>query len=80
VIEVVSARSEYRDYVEKLKEYRDLGVKEYWIVDAEKRQIVVARSSSKRTIQPPQTYRTRLLPGFELDIARVFAPAEAADE
>ena len=32
-----------RDYVEKREEYLALGVKEYWIVDAGKQQIVILR-------------------------------------
>src|SRR5439155_15693987 len=34
VIEVVSAESQHRDYVEKREEYWKFGVREYWIIDA----------------------------------------------
>ena len=55
------------------------GVKEYWIVDAEKRVMVVMRRSRGRwaetTVKPPAIYRPRLLPGFEFSIDDVFKSA-----
>lgn len=41
VIEVVSPSSKPRDYMTKLFKYRTAGVREYWIVDPEKRRIMV---------------------------------------
>src|SRR5438105_4024 len=38
VIEVVSIGSELRDYQEKPDEYLRFGVKEYWIIDAEREE------------------------------------------
>ena len=83
VIEVVSPSSEERDYVLKREEYLQFGVREYWIVDAEREEVLVLRRRGKqwledRVVKPPEIYRTRLLPGFEFDCARVFAAAEAA--
>jgi len=43
VIEVVSESSRDRDYTEKRDEYRTLGVKEYWIVDAKLKKVLVLR-------------------------------------
>lgn len=81
VAEVVSPGSEQRDYVEKREEYLRFGIQEYWIVDANRRAILVLRRSGgrwkERAVQPPETYRTRLLPGFELSSEAVF---QAADE
>jgi Uma2 family endonuclease len=84
VIEVVSASSAKRDYEEKPEEYLAFGVREYWIVDNEKSQMTVLRRSggrwSPRTVKEHERYKTRLLPGFELDLAAVFAAArDAAD-
>lgn len=80
VIEVVSPSSRKRDYDEKPEEYLQVGVKEYWIVDEERGEVVVLRRSRGRwarsVVRPPETYKTRLLPGFELDIAAVFAAAK----
>lgn len=41
VIEIVSPGSKSRDYMTKLFKYRIAGVREYWIVDAEKQRIMV---------------------------------------
>jgi len=41
VMEVVSPSSKPRDYMEKLFKYRMAGVREYWIVDSEKKMITV---------------------------------------
>jgi Uma2 family endonuclease len=82
LIEIVSAGSEYRDYVEKREEYWKFGVREYWIIDAYRRELLVLRRGkgdwAEHHIRPPKVYKTRLLPGFEFDIAAVFAAAEAA--
>ncbi len=43
VIEIVSLSSRRMDYYIKLFKYRDAGVREYWIVDPAKQQIVVYR-------------------------------------
>lgn len=79
VIEVVSRSSVQRDYVEKREEYLQFGVLEYWIVDADKGQMLVLQRSrgtwAERTVQPPQLYQTRLLPGLEFACEAVFAAA-----
>ncbi len=41
IIEIVSPSSKQIDYLIKLFKYRNAGVKEYWIVDAEKNRITV---------------------------------------
>ena len=40
VIEVVSDRSSKRDYEEKPDEYLMFGVREYWIVDADRKELL----------------------------------------
>ena len=45
LIEVVSSGSKRRDYKEKPDEYLRFGVREYWIIDAEKREMLVLRRS-----------------------------------
>jgi Uma2 family endonuclease len=82
VIEVVSPGSQQRDYVEKRDEYLRFGVKEYWIVDADRREVLVLRRVGgrwkERTLRPPEVYRTSLLPDFELDCEQVFQAADQA--
>jgi hypothetical protein len=80
VIEVVSASSEYRDYHEKPPEYLAFGVREYWIIDADKEEVLVLRRRGKRwterVLGPMDVYQTPLLPGFEFACAPVFAAAD----
>jgi Uma2 family endonuclease len=77
VIEVISAGSEQRDYVEKREEYLRFGVQEYWIVDAERQQMLVLRRSAGRWVErifhPTDVYRTHLLPGLEFACGPVLA-------
>jgi Uma2 family endonuclease len=82
VIEVVSPRSRVRDYEEKPEEYLRCGVKEYWIVDADVRELTVLQRSrgrwKKTTVTPPGIHRTRLLPGLSFSIEAVFNAARMA--
>ena len=83
-IEIVSLGSEQRDYNEKPNEYLRFGVREYWIIDADKEKMLVFRRSGdrwvRRTIRPGEIYRTRLLPGFAFDCGAVFAAARKVGE
>ena len=76
-VEVVSPRSKKRDYVEKREEYLALGIKEYWIVDGGKQQIMALRRVrgkwNERLLTPGETYQTKLLPGFNLHGREVFS-------
>jgi Putative restriction endonuclease len=79
VVEVVSPGSEDRDYVEKRQEYLVFGVREYWVVDADRGQVLILRRSRgrwvERVLRPGDEYRTRLLPGLRFDPAPVLAAA-----
>ena len=84
VIEVVSESSSDRDYTEKRDEYWTLGVKEYWIVDAERQQVLVLRRGrsqwTEKTLGPTDACETKLLSGFTLPCKDVFqAGGEAAE-
>ncbi len=85
--EFVSAgkRDRKRDYEMKRDEYMKAGVQEYWIFDRFHRTLTVFTrvkgKTRKRVFAEDQVYRTDLLPGFELPLARLFALADAwADE
>lgn len=41
MIEIISPASRRHDQVRKYRKYRDAGVKEYWIVDPEKKKVIV---------------------------------------
>ena len=79
VIEVVSPSSRDRDYTEKRDDYWTLGVKEYWIVDAELQQVLILRRGksdwSEKTLGPAETCETKLLPGFKLPCREIFEAA-----
>lgn len=81
-IEIVSPGSEERDYVLKREEYLDAGVREYWVVNAERKEVLVLRRVgarwSEKFVRPPAIYRPRLFPGLELDCAAVFRAADEA--
>ena len=83
-IEVVSPGSEQRDYEEKPQEYLRFGVREYWILDADKEEMLVHTRSGnkweKRVIRSGEMYRPRWLPGFEFDCGLVFAAASKVGE
>ncbi len=81
IVEFVSKckRDRERDYETKRDEYEALDVQEYWIIDRfEKTMTVHLRVDGKfkkKVIRATQTYRTPLLPGFELPLARLLEVA-----
>ncbi len=85
VIEIVSGRKRdyLRDYEVKAREYREVGGREYWIIDRFRRMMAVNRygpdGGTTVIVAEPETYRTDLLPGFELPLARLLSRADAWD-
>ncbi len=81
VMEVVSPGSEQRDYDDKRQEYLLFGVREYWIIDFGREEVLVLRRRggrwTERVVRPPERYATKTLPGFEFDCGAVFAAARA---
>src|SRR5207249_8671231 len=75
-----SKRDWQRDYVEKSQEYREIGISEYWIFDRFRRTLTVFRGTletpEKVVVQENEIYRTPLLPGFELPLAKLLAVAD----
>jgi Uma2 family endonuclease len=86
IVEFVSSgkRDRIRDYQEKRDEYLALGVRECWVIDRFQRTMTVFKGIGEkikaRTIHEKQTYVTRLLPGFELPLARLLAVADACPD
>lgn len=76
VIEVVSPGFKSRDYREKPEEYLAFGIKKYWVVDADRREMLVHRRSRgewvKKTVRSPAVYKTPLFPGLEFATESVF--------
>jgi Uma2 family endonuclease len=77
VVEVVSKSSIERDYEVKPGEYLVFGIDEYWIVDGLKLQMTVHtrwRGRWKtRVLKSTQKCSPLCLPGFTLELKRVFA-------
>jgi Uma2 family endonuclease len=69
-----------RDYVVKRAEYREIGVREYWVIDRFRRSMTVYRfggpNDEESLIPEDQTYATSLLPGFELPLKRLLGLAD----
>lgn len=76
VVEVVSVGSADGDYVEKREEYLAAGIKEYWILDGIRRQILQLKRTGDRWkeafLGEDDCLETRLLPGLRLEIASLF--------
>lgn len=76
VVEILSRSTERRDREQKRKSYDRNGVREYWIIDPERRALVVFTRGDGAfdagvTFAAGSTFRSRVLPGFELDVALV---------
>jgi Uma2 family endonuclease len=73
-------RNQLRDYLEKRREYLAAGVKEFWLMDRFRRIMTVYRKkpgkAGEQVIREGEIYRPTLLPGFELDLARLLAVAD----
>jgi Uma2 family endonuclease len=73
-----------RDYRVKKREYKEIGIKEYWIIDRFRRIMTVFINERGRSrvvvVREKDVYRTPLLPGFELPLAQLLAVADEWDE
>jgi Uma2 family endonuclease len=80
VIEVVSPGSGRRDRGEKLSLYAQTGIREYWIVDPEARQIeFLVNESGSFIVSLPVAgvYRSEQIPELDLDVADFWRQAES---
>jgi Uma2 family endonuclease len=76
-VEILSETSRRRDEVRKRELYEQFGVQEYWIVDPEADHVTVYRLANGRYGDGAvirETLTTPLLPGLEINLAKVFAP------
>jgi Uma2 family endonuclease len=82
VVEFVSAgrRNRQRDYVDKRREYLEVGIPEYWIFDRFQRTLTVVRNTptglEEQLIDEGQTYQSPHLPGFDVPLDRLLAAAD----
>jgi Uma2 family endonuclease len=69
-IEVVSPGDTYTEVLAKVDEYLDHGVREVWIVDPQRRRVVVQRPGAPpRTLTADEELTSDLLPGLSLRLA-----------
>jgi Uma2 family endonuclease len=87
VMEVVSddPKDRQRDYEKKLLDYAEARVAEYWIVDYQRRVVLVHRLDGDEyklhgEFSRPQLARSVLLDGFSIDVEALFAAADEVPE
>jgi Uma2 family endonuclease len=87
VMEVVSGdpKDQKRDYQDKLLDYAEAKVAEYWIVDYERRAVIVHRLDGERyavhgQFTHGQQAESVLLPGFSIDVDALFAAVDVIPE
>ena len=83
VVEYVSSgrRNRKRHYEAKRREYLQASIAEYWVIDRFQRCMTVYRAAgpagpSEIVVRESEIYRTPLLPGFELSLARLLREAD----
>lgn len=81
VVEVLSPSTVDRDRRRKLAVYSQFGVREYWIVDPEARTIELYQRIGEglqltRQFSSGETFESKLLSGFRVEVSSLFATAE----
>jgi Uma2 family endonuclease len=81
VMEVVSPDAPDRDYEKKRQEYAQAGIPEYWIVDPFQERILVLVLQDQQynvygEFQPGERATSKLLHGFGVEVAHVFAAVQ----
>lgn len=87
VMEVVSddPKDRQRDYEQKLLDYAEAKVAEYWIVDYQRQAVIVHRLEGERyqvhgEFTRGQQAASALLPGFAVNVAALFSAADEVPE
>jgi Uma2 family endonuclease len=80
VVEVLSPSTRANDLGVKRDLYMQSGVRELWLVDPEAHTVAKVRpgGTPDESLGESATLRSELLPGFELKVSRIFAPAHGA--
>ena len=78
VVEILSPATARRDRVGENKIYEANGVEEYWIVDPDRREVVVLeldgdKYGAGKRFAAGQKLRSRVLPGFDVSTRSLFA-------
>ncbi|MDR3324469.1 MAG: Uma2 family endonuclease, partial [Spirochaetaceae bacterium] len=79
VIEILSPSTATNDLLSKFNKYHDAGVREYWIVDIDKRSVAVYHFEKNgflpaiHTVNEDGALAVNVLPGCTVDLKAVFA-------
>ena len=78
VVEVLSPSTFYKDLRKKMAVYSQFGVKEYWIVDPERKTIeLYCRGKEELELasrfSAGETFESRLLAGFRIEVGSIFS-------
>ena len=77
-------RDRERDYVDKRRDYMEIKIQEYWIIDRFRRTMTVVRHRPRHPqvviISEKEVYTTPLLPGFKLSLKKLLAVADMLDK
>jgi Uma2 family endonuclease len=84
IVDFAYKRNDNREHHWRCQHFRQSKTQEYWIIDHFERTMTIhildEGKLPKKMLHARQTYRTKLLPGFELPLARLFALADQWDE
>ena len=83
VMEIVSPDDPKRDRIQKRQEYAGAGIREYWIIDPQRREITVLALSGNEyethgVFKPGQRAASAMLKGFRVGVSAVFAAGAQA--
>jgi len=77
VIEILSPSTATRDFAIKLTLYERTGVREYWVVSPDEKQVITYILENERYIMKPysekETAPVHILEDYEINLAEVFA-------
>ena len=72
VVEVTSDATKKNDYGDKMIVYRNIGVKEYWVVDLQRKMLVKHQSINQYIPEPyvyPDIAKVSVYPGLYIDLS-----------
>ena len=78
VVEIISPSSRSRDFVTKMNLYMKFGIKEYWIISPEKRQVHVYNFEDKSLKDDPIIFKeneileSNIFPDLKIDLKEIF--------
>ena len=79
MVEVLSASSIRRDRIDKMKIYAEFGVKEYWIIDADKKTLEAFDLTGdvpvlQATMAESDVFKPKLFSGLEISLTELWYP------